>query len=156
MHAVPLTGTSELQPSVPRRVLVVDDRRDSVLLLRRMLELAGHEVYSAQTAREGIDAARQFVPEIILCDISLPGGMSGYDLAAAIRSDPVCRGIYLVAVSGYGDEEHRKKARASGFDHHVTKPVIKEQLDELVSTMPRFPVDAGKPPDWPGLTGKRL
>ena len=48
MHAVPLTGTSELQPSVPRRVLVVDDRRDSVLLLRRMLELAGHEVHSAQ------------------------------------------------------------------------------------------------------------
>jgi CheY-like chemotaxis protein len=147
MPTAPMTNTHEESASgVCRRVLVIDDRRDSVLLMRRMLELEGHEVHSAATALEGIELARQLIPDVVLCDIGLPG-MSGYELAVAIRSDPICRSIYLVAVSGYGEEEHRRKARDSGFDNHLTKPVSKDQIDKLVSKKPRFP-DA-EPRDHP-------
>ncbi len=135
---------------IHRRILLIDDRRDAILPVQRMLELAGHEVYAESEALAGIARARQINPDVILCDIGLPGEMNGYDVAAAIRSDPVCRHVYLVALSGYGEDEHRQRAREAGFDNHMTKPASKEKLEDLVITMPRFSNVERKHPGWPG------
>jgi CheY-like chemotaxis protein len=105
------------------RILVVEDNRDAADSLGMMLELAGHVVEVAYTGREGLEAAGRFLPEVALCDIGLPGGMDGYDLARALRQDERTAGIHLIAISGYGQDEDQRRARAAGFDRHLTKPV---------------------------------
>jgi PAS domain S-box-containing protein len=121
------------------RILLIDDRRDSLLPMQKMLTLAGHDVTTAPDAPTGLAAARQFHPEIVLCDIGLPGGMTGYEFAKVVRADPALQGIYLVAVTGYGQEEDRRRAQEVGFDYHVTKPISKQILDMLTRDLPRFP-----------------
>jgi two-component system CheB/CheR fusion protein len=130
--------TKETPQPCQRRVLVIDDRRDSVLVLRRMLELEGHAVFLASTGEAGVDLAREIQADVILCDICLAGEMNGFQVATAIRSDPALNRTYLVAVSGYGEEECGQQARSAGFDNYMTKPVLKDKLDELVVKMPRF------------------
>jgi CheY-like chemotaxis protein len=121
-----------------RRILLIDDRRDAVLPVRKLLEMGGHQVSVAEDGRSGLALAREVVPDVILCDIGLPGEMTGYDVAAAIRADSICHGVYMVAVSGYGEPEHRRRAQQAGFDNHVVKPASKSTLDRLVTQMPRF------------------
>jgi PAS domain S-box-containing protein len=105
------------------RILIVEDNQDAADSLGMMLELAGYTVEIAYTGLEGLEAAGRFHPEVALCDIGLPGGMDGYDLARALRRDPGTAGIHLIAISGYGQEEDQRQARAAGFDRHLTKPV---------------------------------
>jgi CheY-like chemotaxis protein len=121
-----------------RKVLVIDDNQDATFALKKMLELVGHQVVSAGDGAAGIALAREIVPQVILCDIGLPGGMSGYDFAAAVRSDPVLKSVYLVAVSGYGQDEDRHRAKMAGFDNHMTKPVSGMDLEDLLTALPRF------------------
>jgi two-component system CheB/CheR fusion protein len=121
-----------------RRVLVIDDRRDGVLAVQKLLQAAGHDVTVADNGRTGIELARILIPDVILCDIGLPGDTSGYDVARAIRADPACREIYTVAISGYGEPEHVRRAQAAGFDNHAVKPVSKIILERLVTQMPHF------------------
>src|SRR4051812_43202815 len=89
----------------PVRVLVIEDHPDAAESLRLLLELAGHEVRVARTGPAGVAAARGFQPDVVLCDLGLPGGMSGYEVARALRADPDVAGARLVAVSGYGQPE---------------------------------------------------
>jgi PAS domain S-box-containing protein len=117
------------------RILVVEDNRDAADSLGMMLELAGHTVEIAYTGREGLEAARSFSPEVALCDIGLPGGMDGYDLARALRQDDGLSGIHLIAISGYGQEEDQRRARAAGFDRHLTKPVDPAFLLRALETL---------------------
>jgi PAS domain S-box-containing protein len=131
-------------PAVPRRVLLIDDRRDAILPVRKMLELAGHEVFTAADGASGVALARAIRPEVIFCDIGLPDGMSGYDVAAAVRSDSMLAGVYLVALSGYGQEEDRRRSQEAGFDNHLTKPVSIGDLETLIGTLPRFAAAASK------------
>jgi PAS domain S-box-containing protein len=121
-----------------RRVLLIDDRRDAILPAKKILELAGHDVFTAGDGHSGVALAREILPDAILCDIGLPDGMNGYDVAAAIRSEPALAGAYLVAVSGYGQDHDRTRARQAGFDYHLTKPVSKAVLEMLVVSFPRF------------------
>lgn len=121
-----------------KRVLLIDDRRAAILPARKMLELAGHEVHTAGDGPSGVALARKIFPDVILCDIGLPEGMNGYDVARAIRAEPGLKKIYVVAVSGYGQDEDRQRAQESGFDYHVTKPVSKASLESLMATLPRF------------------
>jgi CheY-like chemotaxis protein/two-component sensor histidine kinase len=114
-----------------KRVLVVDDYQDALLAIRKMLELDGHEVYTAADGARAIELIREFTPHVVLCDIGLPG-MSGYEFARAVRSEPGLQAVRLIAVSGYGQEEDRQRARESGFDYHLTKPVRREQLKTLI------------------------
>jgi signal transduction histidine kinase/CheY-like chemotaxis protein len=114
-----------------RRVLVIEDHRDTADMWRVLLKLAGHEVAVAYTGPDGVEAARRFRPEVVLSDVGLPG-MDGYAVARALRQDPSTAGAYLIAVTGYGQEEDRRRARAAGFDHHLTKPV---DPDELLATL---------------------
>jgi CheY-like chemotaxis protein len=82
--------------------------------------------------------AREIQPDAILCDIGLPGGLNGYEVAAEIRRDPRLRRVYLVAVTGYGQDEDRREAQLAGFDFHVTKPASRQQLQQILADRPNF------------------
>ena len=103
--------------------------------MRDFLELSGHEVELAASGKDGVQAARQFHPEVVLCDIGLPG-MSGFEVAAALRRDPATRSAKLIAVTGYGRDEDRRKSKEAGFDMHLTKPVDPAQLRDLLQERP--------------------
>jgi PAS domain S-box-containing protein len=119
----------------PQRILVVEDNSDAADTLRDLLELFGHEVEVAYSGPAGVAAARQFRPEVVLCDLGLPG-VDGYAVAAALRQDPATASVRLIAVSGYGREEDRRRCREAGFDHHLTKPVEPGELERLLATLP--------------------
>ncbi|HKH44273.1 MAG TPA: ATP-binding protein [Thermoanaerobaculia bacterium] len=115
-----------------RSVLVIEDYADAAESLRLLLELAGHQVEVASTGRAGIDAARRLRPDVVLCDIGLPGGLDGYDVARALRESRELDATFLIALTGYGQEEDRRRALEAGFDRHMTKPVDPAALDELL------------------------
>ncbi len=120
----------------PRKVLVVDDNVAWAQSLAMVLRLEGHDAMVAHDGAEAIEQVRTFRPAIVLMDIGLPG-MSGYDVASSIRSDEeLSRGIALmVAVTGYAEDEARKRSRESGFDHHLIKPVDPDLVLALVSSL---------------------
>jgi CheY-like chemotaxis protein len=105
------------------RILVIEDNLDAAESLRMLLQLYGHQVEVAHTGAAGAEAARHFAPDLILCDIGLPGGKDGYAVARALRAGPGKGKAYLVAVTGYGQEEDQRQAFEAGFDRHLTKPV---------------------------------
>ncbi len=107
----------------PLRVLLIEDNPDAAESLRLLLAFRGHEVRVAECGRTGISLAREFVPDAVVCDVGLPGGLSGYDVARALRDDDRLRGCQLVALSGHGRVEDRVAAAEAGFDVHLTKPV---------------------------------
>jgi PAS domain S-box-containing protein len=119
-------------PASPRRVLVIDDNVDSANSLRELLELWGHEVKVAYDGAEGIAVAHDFRPELVLCDIGLPG-MSGHAVARALRADAALDGAYLVALTGYALPEDVQRAAESGFHRHLAKPPGIEALQELLA-----------------------
>ena len=114
-----------------RRILLVDDNRDAADSLALLLGLEGHDVRVAYAGRPAIEVAHEFRPEIAVLDLGLPD-LSGYDVARLLRQDPALERIELIALTGWGQEEHRKRALEAGFDHHVTKPVDLEQLARLL------------------------
>lgn len=115
----------------PLRVLIVEDQEDAADSLRTVLQLLGHRVAVAYSGPEGLQAARDFRPDVVLCDIGLPG-MDGYSVADSLRRDPATAKASLIAVSGYGREEDQRRARQAGFDHHLTKPVDPADLKSLL------------------------
>jgi signal transduction histidine kinase/ActR/RegA family two-component response regulator len=114
-----------------RRILVVEDNPDAAATMRDFLELSGHEVELAVNGTDGVEAARQFHPEVVLCDLGLPG-MDGFEVAARLRRDPDTASARLIAVTGYGQEEDRRRSKEAGFDFHLTKPVDPAQLKALL------------------------
>jgi CheY-like chemotaxis protein len=114
-----------------RRVLVVEDSADARQSLRLLLEMAGHEVEACEDGPSGLARLRAFQPDVALIDLGLPG-MDGYAVAREARGRPETRAIRLVAVTGYGQAEDRRRALAAGFDLHVTKPVDASMLDEVL------------------------
>jgi len=110
-----------------RRVLVVEDNRDAAESLGLFLELCGYGVTLAYSGPEGLEAAKSVRPDIVLCDIGLPG-MDGFQVAGALRRNPETAEVRLIAVTGYGQEEDRRRALAAGFDVHLVKPVDPEKL----------------------------
>jgi two-component system CheB/CheR fusion protein len=121
---------------MPRhRVLVVEDNLDAAETLREMLLLWDHDVEVAHDGRIGVERARAFHPDVVLCDIGLPG-MDGYAVARAIRADPSVSSAYLVAVTGYASPEDARRAAGAGFDLHLGKPVPIEVLEEVLATAP--------------------
>jgi PAS domain S-box-containing protein len=117
----------------PRRVLVVDDNQDAAHALRLLLQTDGHDVMVAADGAAGLALAREHRPDVVLLDIGLPT-LNGYEIATRIRADPALKGTVLVAVTGYGQMHDRARASASGFDHHLVKPVEFRALQELLRT----------------------
>ena len=120
-----------------RRVLVVDDNVDAADTLGLLLELQGHSTTVVNDGRAALDALESLEPEIVLLDIGLPG-MDGYEVARHIRRTPGGDRMLLVAVTGWGQQGDRDRAREAGFDEHVTKPVDLESLQRLLRTRKSF------------------
>jgi CheY-like chemotaxis protein len=120
-----------------RRILIVEDIPDAALALRWLLELAGHAVAIAHDGKAGLEQAMRFMPEIVLCDISLPGMFDGYAVARILRGTPRLASSYLVALTGIGIQDDPGKAALAGFDAHLTKPVDPALLDPLIRQVPQ-------------------
>jgi PAS domain S-box-containing protein len=128
------TGVTEAAAgptAAPLRVLVVDDNRDAADSLAVMLELHGHAVALAYDGPAAIETAGRFAPEVVLLDIGMPG-MNGYEVAERMRRDEAGRRTLLVALTGWGADEDKRRAMAAGFDHHLTKPVDPASLDAVL------------------------
>ena len=115
-----------------RRVLLVDDHRDSRRMLGLMLELSGHQVLEAGEGRAAVSLATSERPDVAIVDISLPG-IDGYEVARRIRAHPGTRDIVLIALTGYGHEEDLRCALEAGFDLHLVKPVESGRLADAVA-----------------------
>ncbi len=120
-RAHPASPRPPLRDGTPR-VLVVDDNEDAAELLAEALRLFGYTVDVAHDGPEALRAAAARPPDVALLDIGLPV-MDGYELARRLRADPSLRAIKLVAITGYGQEADRQRAREAGFDVHLVKPV---------------------------------
>jgi CheY-like chemotaxis protein/two-component sensor histidine kinase len=129
----PPTGKPDVSAE-RRRVLVVEDSKDAAEALRVLLELHGHEVRVAHTGPQGVEAAKGWRPDVVLCDIGLPG-LDGYGVARELRRHPTTARARLLALTGYGQEEDKRRSREAGFDHHLVKPADPEELQRLLVTV---------------------
>jgi two-component system CheB/CheR fusion protein len=111
---------------------VVEDNQDAADSLRVLLELFGYTVEVAYSGQAGVEAATTWHPDVILCDIGLPG-LDGYKLAAELRQNPATAQARLIALTGYGTDEDRRRSREAGFDAHLTKPADPAALRALLN-----------------------
>ncbi|MFW5920611.1 MAG: ATP-binding protein, partial [Polyangiales bacterium] len=123
------------RPDRALRILLVEDNEDAAATLRQVLEVGGHEVLVTEDGPGALAMVDERAPDAILCDLGLPGAMSGYDLAAELRARPGAKQLPLVAVSGYGRPEDRKRSSEAGFDAHVTKPVDVGHLQRTLARL---------------------
>jgi CheY-like chemotaxis protein len=139
---LPLVDAPGVQPAPARQaptsrglhVLVIEDNQDTAESLRAVLEMGGVSVQVAQDGPSGLSVARARRPEVILCDIGLPGAMDGYQVARTVRADPSLRAVRLIALTGYGEQEDRDRAEQAGFDAHLTKPADPRVLLQIVAS----------------------
>ncbi|HRI50154.1 MAG TPA: PAS domain S-box protein, partial [Pseudomonadota bacterium] len=115
-----------------RRILVVDDNVDGAETLAMLLEFSGHKVRIAHSGLEALRTAADFCPQVVFLDIGLPG-MNGYEVAQRLRSELGLKTTLLVALTGWGTEEDKNRARRAGFDHHLTKPVEVSSVELLLN-----------------------
>jgi len=120
---------------VRRRILVADDNSDALESLATLLELGGHEVFSAANGALALESAERNLPEVALLDIGMPK-LDGYEVARRIRAQPWGRRITLVALTGWGQESDRRRSGEAGFDSHLVKPL---DLDKLTALLERLP-----------------
>jgi signal transduction histidine kinase len=124
-------GTARTQ----RRILVADDNNDALESLATLLQLSGHEVYTAANGAVALESAEQHRPEVVLLDIGMPK-LDGYEVARRIRSQPWGRRITLVALTGWGQDSDRRRSQEAGFDSHLVKPLDLDKLTELLAALP--------------------
>ncbi|MDO8755893.1 MAG: response regulator, partial [Polaromonas sp.] len=117
----------------PRRILVTDDNVDAALTLASLLGMLGHEVRTAHDGAEAIEAAAAFRPDVIFLDIGMPR-MDGYEACRRIRALGQVPAPVIVALTGWGQADDKRKAQEAGFDHHFTKPVDPARLEALVGS----------------------
>ncbi len=115
----------------PRRVLIVDDNADAARMLARILRAEGHEIELAYDGHSALEALFQHPPDVVLLDIGLPG-MDGYEVARRVRQNEHLESIVLIALTGYGQSEDRRRALEVGFDDHMVKPVNPDRLTDLI------------------------
>jgi PAS domain S-box-containing protein len=122
-------------PAAPRRrILIVDDNEDGAASLAMLLNLGGHETFIANDGREALDAFERIHPDVALLDIGLPV-LNGYEVAHAIRERPLGKDVLLIAITGWGQEDDRDRAREAGFDAHLVKPVDHAELTKLLAAL---------------------
>jgi signal transduction histidine kinase/DNA-binding response OmpR family regulator len=121
-------------PARTQRVLIIEDNRDAAESMRILFKLGGHQVEVAHTGPKGLEVARRFDPEVVLCDIGLAGGMDGYAVAQALRRQQKLN--WLIALSGYGQRQDQERSLEAGFDVHLTKPVDFNELQQMLTTVP--------------------
>ena len=127
-----MNASKETAAKARRRILVVDDNRDGADTMRMLLELYGHEVRVAYDGLEGVQVAFERSPDIVLCDIGMPG-LDGYGVARALRKNPRTAHARLIAITGYGSEQTQRLCKEAGFDRHFTKPIDPVVLARLLA-----------------------
>ncbi|MEZ0223315.1 MAG: response regulator [Alphaproteobacteria bacterium] len=125
----------EVDAPARRRILIIEDNLDAAETTKMLLEREGHDVRTAHTGADGLEAAREFMPQVILCDIGLPG-VDGYQVARTMRKDQGFGTPFIVALTGYGRDQDRRQAQEAGFDMHLTKPIDMNSLREALSHLP--------------------
>jgi signal transduction histidine kinase len=118
-----------------RRILVADDNNDALESLATLLQLSGHEVYTAANGAVALESAEQHRPEVALLDIGMPK-LDGYEVARRIRAQPWGQRITLVALTGWGQDSDRRRSQEAGFDSHLVKPLDLDKLTELLAALP--------------------
>jgi CheY-like chemotaxis protein len=133
-----VSGTRNSTPwPAGKRVVVIEDNRDGAEMLSLLLEHAGYEVHTAEDGKAGIELIERVAPDVALVDIGLPV-MDGFDVARWVRANERHRGLYLLALTGYGQAGDRAAALQAGFDEHLVKPVDAEMLRQVMQgKMPR-------------------
>jgi PAS domain S-box-containing protein len=126
------SGATPHQVLSPRRILVIDDNRDAADSLALLLRMLGANVQAVYSGRDGLEAVRQSHPAVVLLDIGMPE-MDGYEVARCIRRESDGHQITLIALSGWGQEEDRRRSAAAGFDHHLIKPADLKVLEDLLA-----------------------
>lgn len=119
------------EKSSRRRILIIDDIPDVAEILCSLLRHLGHEVVSAPNGIKGLARAKEFHPDVIFCDIGLPG-MDGYEVARNLRRDERLKNVYLIALSGYAQLEDIERSKGAGFNNHVAKPVDLAKLEQIL------------------------
>jgi signal transduction histidine kinase len=114
------------------RILIVEDNADAAKSLQMLLKYLGHEAETAADGAAGMNALRTFQPNVVISDLGLPGALNGYALAKAIRADEESASMHLIAMSGYGADEDRRRTKDAGFDQHLVKPVDIGRLKEAL------------------------
>jgi signal transduction histidine kinase/DNA-binding response OmpR family regulator len=147
---LPLHDAAALAPPEPAparadapggcRVLIIEDHADAAESLRMLFSFSGHDVHVVHTGPDGVSAARRLAPDVVLCDIGLPG-MDGYAVARALRQDRLAS--RLIALSGYGREDDLRRSREAGFDLHLTKPVDFPELQRVLADLRERAAAAG-------------
>lgn len=130
-------GVPPVPPEMePRRfkILVVDDNRDSALSLAMMLSIMGHETRTAHDGESAVSTAESFRPEVVLLDIGLPK-LNGYEVAQRIRENGWGRSMFLIAVTGWGQDEDRQRSTEVGLNVHMVKPVEPATLEKLLAEL---------------------
>jgi PAS domain S-box-containing protein len=130
----PRDDVSPARTAPARRILIIEDNVDAAESLKEVLELGDHVVEMAGTGLEGLEKARAFRPDVVLCDIGLPA-MDGFEVASAMRADPALRSTALVALSGYAAAADLERAAEAGFDRHLAKPVDLDELERVMSAV---------------------
>lgn len=118
----------------------MDDNTPALATMQKSIELLGHEVRAASNGREALRVGEEFRPELIFLDIAMPG-IDGYEAARQIRARPWGGDVVLVALTGYGQGGDKERARAAGFDHHLTKPGETGAVLRLIDELDRAPAD---------------
>ena len=131
-EGVSTVSSSAETSSSKRRILVVDDNRDSAETLSVMLEFLGNEAMIANDGLAAVEMAERFRPEIILLDIGLPK-LNGYDACRRIRQESWSKDMFIVALTGWGQDEDRRRSAEAGFNRHVVKPVEFENLEKILA-----------------------
>jgi PAS domain S-box-containing protein len=129
-------------PTGPLRVLVVEDNQDAATSLHALLQLWGCVVAVAYSGDEALALAPQFQPHVVLCDLGLPG-ISGYEVAVALKQQPATAATRLIAVSGYAQQEDQQRSLSAGFERHLAKPVDPEELQRLLAAGSAGQSDSG-------------
>jgi PAS domain S-box-containing protein len=125
-------GEAAAQKKSSLRILIVDDNRDSADSLVMLLRLMGNDTRTAYDGQQGVDVAGEFRPDVMLLDIGLPK-LDGYEACRRIRGEPWGKNVVLVAVTGWGQEEDRRRSHEAGFNYHMVKPVDPEALMKLLA-----------------------
>jgi len=143
MADVNATSTQTLTPSAQGfRILVVDDNHDSALSLAMMLSIMGHETRTAHDGESALVTAEEFHPDVVLLDIGLPK-LNGYEVAQRIREHSWGASMFLIAVTGWGQEEDRQRSSEVGLDVHMVKPVEPAALERILADLRRNRANQG-------------
>jgi CheY-like chemotaxis protein len=120
-------------PVNPLRVMIVDDNDASAKTLGWAIEAAGHEVMIADSGQAAIENVKEFLPQVVLLDIGLPG-MNGFEICQVMRQMPELAKTTFIAQTGWSTDEHKRMAAEAGFDHHLVKPVSLARIEELLNS----------------------